>query len=220
MAIVPQGLLRTGGFILLLGGLAHFITHILHLQEDTPLSLEQLPHFLEMAVGTHIALFLATPLMLIGLTALFIRHAGTIAWWGWIGYLCLFFSFVVESVHSVLQVYQYPVLFEGIASEEQLAAASDIANRTLMAEGFPSLLTMAGGIAVLLGFLLTIIALFRARIYTRWLALSFLIMPSTLFFPWEIYGRYVFPISFLAYAAYGLLMVTERRETGNYTLSG
>ncbi|WP_020617966.1 hypothetical protein [Paenibacillus daejeonensis] len=219
MAIVSQGLLRTGGLILLLAGLANFITHTLHLQEDTPLSLEQLPHFLDMAVGTHIALFLATPLMLIGLTTLFIRHAGAIAWWGWIGYVCLFFAFVIESVHSVLQVYQYPVLFDGITSEEQLAAASDIANRTLMAEGFPSLLQMAGGIMVLLGIVVTTISFYRAGVFSKWLALGFLIMPSTLFFPWEYYGRFVFPVSFLVYAVYGLLMLTDRRETKNFTLS-
>lgn len=196
--------------MLILSGLAHFFVHIVHL-EDTPVSLAQLPYFLDMAVGTHATLLFATPLVLMGLTGLFVRHAEKIRWWGWIGYACIFFMFIFELIHGVLQIYQYPVLFDGITTEAQLKDASDMALKTLNHEGFPKVLQLVAMPLVLGGFILLTIALYRARVYSKWLALWFLMMPVSFFLPWDSVGKYVFPVSFLVYAAYGAILVFEGR---------
>lgn len=210
MVKVPQGVFRASGWMLIAAGVTNFIVSIVHL-EDTPADLAQLPHFLNVAVGTHVAMLLATPLILMGLAGLYLRQAERLRWWGWIGCFLMFFLFIFEMIHAVLQVYQYPVLFDGITTEAQLKAASDTALKTMNHDGFPTTLSLVAMPGVLLGFALITIAMYRSRVFSKWLALTFLLMPSTYFLPWESYGKYVFPVAYLTYAAYGVLLATERK---------
>lgn len=199
--------------MLIVAGLSDFIVMIVHL-EDTPANLAQLSSFLKTAVGTHVAILLATPLILMGLTGLYLRQADRMKWWGWLGFFLMFFMFIFEMIHAVLQVYQYPILFANITTEAELKAASEIATKTQMHDGFPTTLAMAAMPGVLLGFALITLAMYRARVFSKWLALTFLILPSTFFLPWEYYGKFMFPVAYLTYAAYGALLLFEKRATG------
>ncbi|PYI56311.1 hypothetical protein [Paenibacillus flagellatus] len=211
MITVKPSLLRVCGWMLIAAGLTNCVLQIVHL-EDTPAQLAHLPHFLSMAVGVHAVMLVATPIFLLGLVGLYARQAETIRWWGWLSLVTFAYYLTFELVHAILQVYQYPVLYEGITTEEQLKAASDIANRTLFHDGFPTVMSAIAMPAVLIGFILMTVAMIRARVYSRWLALSILLLPLTFFLPWESFGRYVYPVSFLTYAAYGVLLAFEKRE--------
>ncbi|MBW5445486.1 hypothetical protein GE107_05345 [Cohnella sp. CFH 77786] len=212
MITVKQSLFRICGWMLILAGITNCVLQIVHL-EDTPARVADLPHFLSLAVGVHAVMLVATPIMMIGLAGLFVRQAEAIKWWGWISLLTMTYYFTFELIHAILQVYQYPVLYDGIQTEEQLKAANEIAKKTLFHDGFPSQMEMVAMPAVLIGFILMTIALYRARVYSKWLALSIVLLPATFFLPWESFGKYVYPVCFLAYAAYGACMVFERRQT-------
>lgn len=211
MIHVPQTLFRVSGMLLLIAGLANFVVQIVHL-EDVPKNLAQLSYFVDVAVGTHVAMLLSTPLLLIGITGLYVRQAEVLKWWGWLSYFLIFTYFTFELIHAILQIYQYPVLFADVKTEEALKAASDIANKTLYHDGFPTVLSSVAFPAVLIGFLLATIAMYRARVYSKWAALMVFLMPISFFLPWDSMGRYIFPVSLLVYVWYGALLAFEKRQ--------
>jgi hypothetical protein len=201
--------------MLLLVGLFSVAIHLVH-PPDVPDRLDNLSQYVNAAVSTHVALMLTTPLMLMGLAGLYLRHAGNLKWWGWVSFIIMFSYFTLEIIHSVLQVYQYPILFENIQTEEQLKTASDIANRTLFHDGFPTTLSSVAMPLGMIGFIVMTVSLYRASVYRKWPALLFLLMPISFFLPWDSIGKYVFPASFLVYAWYGASMAFEKRYNPVY----
>lgn len=215
MIRVPQGFFRFGGILLILGSLIGGVVMMVHL-EDTPAIMQELPHFLTMAVWTHVWLFCGIGMMLVGLPALFLRNAEGLKWWGWLALGLVYVSFFFDACHAVLQMFDYPVLFGAIESEARLKEVSDMVMEIQM--GMPGgFFMVSSGPALLLGTLLMGISLFLAKGVSRKaaiVAIVFFVLLLGMFFLPEPVIKLVFACFYLHFALHGAVLVFERKAAG------
>jgi len=209
---VPQGFLRFTGWLLMLGSVIGAVVMVLHV-EDTPANLQELPHFVATAVWTHVALFVGIALSLIGLTGLFVRQAAGLKWWGWIAYVLMFLTFYFDSTHAVLQMFDYPVIFRDIGSEEELQEVSHMVMEIQM--GMPGGLFMGlSGPLLMLGTLLMGIAFLRARAMPRGPAVTTVVLFVSMigmFFAPNWLAMTILTAFYLHFGWYGAVLAFEKR---------
>lgn len=209
MISVPNAYFRFSGWIFLLSGLIITVVQFIHL-EDVPASVAELSYFVPTAVWTHVALFIAVTMPLMGLPGLYLRQSKGLRWWGWLSFVMIFIVFMFDTTHAVLQIYQYPVLFDNITTEEQLKATSDLVMKIQMSEGWPGYYMMKLLFPVMLIALpLMGIAMLRARILSKWPAIVHILLFALLIVPTESMMKFVFPLSFLIYTWYGWILAFE-----------
>lgn len=221
MVKVPQGFFRISGVLMILSALIGGAVMMLHL-DDTPANLQELPHFLTVAVWSHVWLFCGIGMMLAGLPALFLRHADGLKWWGWLALALMFVSFFLDATHAVLQMFDYPVIYDGIDNEAKLKEVSDMVMKIQM--GMPgSLFMVLSGPTLLLGTLLMGIALFRAKGVSRRPAMATLVLFAAIlgmFFAPEWYIQILLTCYYLHFAWYGATLVFERPLPKSEAASG
>ncbi|MBD0383143.1 hypothetical protein [Paenibacillus sedimenti] len=210
MITVPQSFLRFSGWMLLLAGVIIGIVQAVHL-EDIPAGMEEMSYFVDVAVWTHIALYIGITMLLMGLAGLYLRQAHALKWWGWISYGFIFFAYMVDLTHAAIQIFDYPVLFADIQTEEQLKAASDAVLKVQMSDGPGSMLMAVAYPMLLLGALLMSISMLRAKLLTKWPAIMNLVFLFFMFLPYGPVTKYLFALSFLVYSWYGAILAFEKR---------
>ncbi|AEI46269.1 hypothetical protein KCX80_35445 [Paenibacillus mucilaginosus] len=150
-------------------------------------------------------------LVLMGLPGLYLRHAGSLRWWGWISFVLVFATILSETLHSVLQIFDYPVLFKDITDEAALKKVSDHVMEvpttqpggTLMRSTFMMFL---GGYA-LLG-----LSMLQARTLSRWPALTALAFPLLMLVPMDGVPHQfmvIFNLFYLPILWYGAILAFE-----------
>ncbi|MFC0213974.1 hypothetical protein ACFFK0_16205 [Paenibacillus chartarius] len=216
---VPSVFFRFSGWALLIAGIMHTLIQFVHL-DDVPEGMAQMSYFVDVAVWSHVALIFAVALTLFGLTGLFLRHIAVLRWWGWVGFACMFLVFYYDVTHAVLQVFQYPILFDGIQDEQKLKEVSDLVMRIQTESGIGSTLMRMLFPVMLLGTPLMAVSLWRARIYSKWPAVAQIVLLVVLFVPIEALMRYAFPVSFLVYSWYGALLAFERLNVPQASSAG
>lgn len=206
-----KGFLRFSGWMLLLSGIITTIVQYIHL-EDVPESLEQMDYFVDFAVWTHIFLVIASAMFLMGFSGLYIRQAKGLKWWGWLSYCFLALFFVLDMMHSAIQIFTYPVFFEHIQNEEQLTAASDMVMK-IYSQGGPGMsLMMLLTPLMLAGTLLMGISMLKCRILSKWPAIFNLATIVLILLPYGPITKFLFPLQFLIYAWYGAILVFEKHN--------
>ncbi|MBN2980405.1 MULTISPECIES: hypothetical protein [Cohnella] len=221
MLLGLQRFYRFSGWMAMLGAVIGAVVMVLHV-EDIPAGLDELDTFLPTAVWTHVALYIGIPMLLVGLTGMFLRQASGIKWWGWIGYVLLFLSFYFDSAHSVLQMFDYPVLFGDIDTEEKLNEANEFVMNVQM--GMPGTLFMGlSGPSLMLGTLLTGLAFYYGKGIPRGPAALTLILfvgMFVMFFAPNWLAMGILAAFYLHFAWYGALLAFERRLDGEAADSG
>jgi|GEM_PF-1282913 len=209
---VPRGYLKFGGFALLIGGFMGFLGQLLHIG-DTPDTLADIPGFLNTAVSTHVLLAWASILILLGMPAIYLRQAGSLRIWGWIGFPLLFIAMMLEIFHGPVQILAYPILFGNIHDAETLALVSKQVNELLVDQYPVSLLVLIPLMpALILGLLLLGISAIRARTYPKWIgwltiaALLILILPLQKQIP---ILNYAFSLVHVVYMCFGAALVFD-----------
>lgn len=206
-----KGFLRFSGWMLLLSGIITTIVQYIHL-EDVPESLEQMDYFVDFAVWTHIFLVIASAMFLMGFSGLYIRQAKGLKWWGGLSYCFLALFFVLDMMHSAIQIFTYPVFFEHIQNEEQLTAASDMVMK-IYSQGGPGMsLMMLLTPLMLAGTLLMGISMLKSRILSKWPAIFNLATIVLILLPYGPITKFLFPLQFLIYAWYGAILVFEKHN--------
>ncbi|MBD0383757.1 hypothetical protein [Paenibacillus sedimenti] len=213
MVNVPQGFFRFSGVLMIISALIGGVVMMLHL-DDTPASLQELPHFLTLAVWSHVWLFIGIGMMLVALPALFLRDVNGLKWWGWLAFGLMFVSFFFDACHAVLQMFDYPVVFQGIDNDAKLKEVSEMVMKVQM--GMPGNFFMAiSGPTLLLGTLLMGISLFTAKGVSRRPAIATLVLFVALlgmFFAPEWYIKILLTCYYLHFAWYGAGLVFERNH--------
>lgn len=209
MTQVPQGFYRFAGWMLLLSTIATFVIQYVHL-EDVPADLPQMDYFVDVAVWTHVGMFVSYTMFLMGFVGLYLRQAAGLKWWGWLSFGMIFVFFMLDMMHIPLQIFGYPVLFDHIHTEEQLQAASDQVTKIGM-EGPGSVMMLLLMPLILLGSLLMGIAMLRARILSKWPAIFTLVSIVFIFLPYGPVMKYILPLQFLVFAWYGGILAFEKR---------
>jgi hypothetical protein len=206
---VPKAFFRFSGWMLLLAGIIIAVVQFIHL-EDVPANLSEMSYFVEVAVWSHVALFVAVTMLLMGLPGLYLRQAAGLKWWGWVSFVLIFVVFMFDTTHAVLQIYEYPVLFDNIQSEEKLKEVSDLVMSIQRSEGWPGFYMMKLLFPVMLiAIPLMGLSMLRAGILSKWPAILHIVFLVLLFVPFEPMMHYVFPLSFLVYAWYGAILAFE-----------
>ncbi|TLS53146.1 hypothetical protein FE782_07220 [Paenibacillus antri] len=205
MIHVPVSFLRLSGGLLAAGGMTLFIVQLVHL-DDKPSGLMELNYFVEVAAGAHAALALATPPMIVGLTGLYFRMSASLRWWGWAGYVGMLCFFLIELFRAALPVYQYPALYRGIRTKEQLREVNALVESLRSQDGFPALIELAATPLGTLGFLLTAVSLLRGNALPKLPALLMLAPPASLALPWDGLDPYAHAAALFAYVYYGCLL--------------
>lgn len=208
---VPNGFLRFSGWMLLLGGLIFTVVQYVHL-EDTPANLDQMAYFVDVAMWTHIALTVAITLILLGLPGLFLRQSAKLKWWGWIGLVFVFAVFMLDNLHSPIQIFQYPVFYGNIVTEADLTAANELVTKHQSYEGPGTYLMMLIFPFLILGTILTAIAVLRAKQLSKWPAIAQLVLLVFLILPYGPVTKLFFPLPFLVYAWYGAILAFEKHR--------
>jgi len=208
---VLGGFFRFSGWMLLLAGVTMAFVQYVHL-EDVPSGMEQMGYFVDVAVWTHVALFLSCAMFVLGFAGLYIRQAAGMRWWGWLSYVLLVMFFLIDNNHSVLQIYTYPYIFGDVQTEEQLEAASDLAMNMQMHDGPGMILMFLLMPLILFGQLLMGFSMLKARILSKWPAIVNLVLVIFIFIPYGPFSKYLFPIPFLIYAWYGAILAFEKRN--------
>lgn len=195
----------------MLSGLIMTFVQYVHL-EDVPAGMGQMDYFVDVAVWTHVGLFVSCAMFVLGFAGLYLRQADGMKWWGWLSYVLLVLFFFIDNNHSVLQIHTYPYIFGDVQTEEQLQAASDLAMNMQMHDGPGMILMFLLMPLILFGQLLMGISMLRARILSKWPAIVNLVLVSFVFVPYGPFTKYLFPIPFLIYAWYGAILAFERRS--------
>lgn len=214
---VPRGYLKFGGFSLLLGGTMGFLGQLLHVG-DTPDTLADIPDFLNTAVNTHVLLAWASILILMGMPAIYLRQAGKLRIWGWVGFPLLFIAMILEIFHGPVQILAYPIIFGNIRDAGTLAAVSKQVNELLVDQYPMSLLVLVPLMpALILGLLLLGISAIRARTYPKWIGAATIAVLLVLILPLQdqipvLY--YAFSLVHVVFACFGAALVFgwTRRE--------
>ncbi|MGM0881715.1 MAG: hypothetical protein ACQEXQ_11870 [Bacillota bacterium] len=213
---VPQGFIRISGWLLLVAGIMGFTGQIVHL-EDVPESLAHLPEFLQTAVNTHVFLAYASTLLLLGLSAIFLRQAGKLPKWGWAALPLLFIGLMLEIFHGPVQIIAYPILFGDIETEEQLKVVSDqITNMDPTAFPLSMLVFVPIVPFLMIGLLILGLSTLKARIFPKALGIFTLVVLVVCVTGFFFMHLRVFAISFgyiyLVFGAFGAMLAFEKRE--------
>ena len=210
MSYVPYGFYRFSGWMLLLSGLLTIGIQYVHL-EDIPASLQQMDYFVDVAVWTHIGLLVSFTMFLMGFVGLYLRHAAALKWWGWVSFGMIFAFVVLDLLHAPIQIFNYPVLFDGVANEEQLKQASDLVMR-IGSEGpgfFFMILLMP---LILFGSILMGVSMLRAKVLPKGPAIATLVSVILIFLPYDSITKYLFPLQYAVFVWYGFILAFEKRE--------
>ncbi|MFC5703086.1 hypothetical protein ACFPVX_17490 [Cohnella faecalis] len=161
---IPKGFLKFSGWALLIGGLLGVIGQLIHSGSDTPESLEVIPAFLDKAVNIHVLLAWSSIFILMGMPAMYLRQAGKLKWWGWIGFPLLFVGMILEIFHGPVQIMAYPIIYSDLATNAETLAIVNKHVNELMTDQYPlSLLVLIPLMpGLFLGLLLTGIGTLRA----------------------------------------------------------
>jgi hypothetical protein len=214
MITVPQGYFKVSGWLLLAAGIMGFTGQIVHL-EDVPHSLAHIPEFLKTAVNTHVLLAYASTLLLLGLTAIFLRQADRLPKWGWASLPLLFIGLMLEIFHGPVQIIAYPIIFGDITTEEQLKAISDqITNMDPSAYPLSMLVFIPIVPFLMLGLLLLGLSSWKARVFPKGVAIFNLVILVICIVGFFFMHLRVFEISFgyiyLVFGVYGAWLAFEK----------
>lgn len=210
MTYVPYGFFRLSGWLLLLSGLLTMAIQYVHL-EDVPADMKQMDYFVDFAVWTHIGLLVSFTMFLMGFIGLYLRQAAELKWWGWISFVMIFLFVVLDLLHAPIQIFNYPVLFDGVTNEEELRRASDLVMR-IGAEGpgfFFMILLMP---LILIGSILMGIAMLRAKVLPKAPAIATLVSVVLIFLPYGPVTKFLFPLQYAIFAWYGWILAFEKQE--------
>jgi len=210
MIYVPNGFFRISGWMLLISGLLTIAIHYVHL-EDVPANLKQMDYFVDVAVWTHIGLLAAFAMFLMGFVGLYLRQAAALKWWGWLSFGLIFLFFVLDLLHAPIQIFNYPVLFDGIANEEQLKNASDLVMR-IGSEGPGFFLMILLMPLILFGSILMGISMLRAKVLPKGPAIATLVSIILIFLPYGPETKYLFPLQYVIFVWYGFILAFEKKE--------
>jgi len=210
MTYVPYGFYRFSGWMLLLSGLLTIGIQYVHL-EDVPASLQQMDYFVDVAVWTHIGLLVSFSMFLMGFVGLYLRQAAALKWWGWLSFGMIFMFVVLDLLHAPIQIFNYPVLFDGVANEVELSRASDLVMR-IGAEGPGFFLMILLMPLILFGSILMGISMLRAKVLPKWPAIATLVSVILIFLPYGPVTKYVFPLQYAIFVWYGYILAFEKRE--------
>jgi hypothetical protein len=210
MIRVPERFFRFCGWMLMLSGVLSIVIQYVHL-EDVPNGLEQMGYFVDVAVWTHIGLFLSFAMFLMGFVGLYLRQAVELKWWGWLSFGCFFLFFMLDGTHVSTQIFGYPVFFENIQTEEQLQAASEMVMKIgSVGPGFIMMTALFP--LILIGTLLMGISMLRAKVLPKWPAIVNLVSIVFIFVPYGPETKYVLALfPYLIFAWYGWILAFEKR---------
>jgi len=210
LTYVPNGFYRFSGWMLLLSGLLTIGIQYVHL-EDVPANLKQMDDFVDVAVWTHIGLLVSFTMFLMGFVGLYLRQAARLKWWGWMSFPMIFLFVVLDLLHAPIQIFNYPVLFDGVTNEEELKRASDLVMR-IGSEGpgfFMMILLMP---LILVGSILLGIAMLRAKVLPKGAAVATLASVVLIFLPYGPVLKYLFPLQYAIFVWYGIILAFEKKE--------
>lgn len=208
MTYTPYGFYRFSGWLLLLSGLLTIAIQYVHL-EDVPADLKQMDYFVDVAVWTHIGLLLSFAMFLMGFVGLYLRQAAKLQWWGWLSFGLLFLFVVLDLLHAPIQIFGYPVLFDDVATEEQLQRASELVMR-IGAEGPGVFLMMLTMPFVLVGTILMGIAMLKAGVLPKGPAIATLASVVLIVLPYGPVTKYLFPLQYAVFVWYGAVLAFEK----------
>lgn len=215
MVTIPLGYLRFCGWMLLIGGTAGAIGQVIHVG-DVPESLEDIPHFLAVAVNNHVLLAYASTFILMGLPGLFLRQAAGLKLWGWISLPLLFIGLMFEIFHGPVQIIAYPILFGDIHSVEALKIVSDkVMNPDPSAYPLMLLIFIPIVPCILLGIFLLALASYKARILSRGPAVfSFFVLAVLIsgFFIHNSLFDHIFALVHLMFVWFGVDLAFEQKK--------
>ena len=210
-ASLPAWFYRMSGWLLIVSALSMTAVQYVHL-EDVPTGLGQMDYFVDVAVWTHIALFVANGLFMLGFIGLYVRQAEKLKWWGWLSFPMLFGFVFIDTLHAPLQIFDYPVFFKDITTEAQLQEAVDLVNEISYRVG-PGMFLMAMLMPfILIGTILMGSSMLKARIVPRWVSIVNLCTIPLILLPYGPVTKYVFPLQFLVFALYGGFLAFEKRR--------
>lgn len=216
MIQVPQGFFRFSGWMLMLSGLLTMAMLYVHL-EDVPAGLEQVDWFVDVAVWTHIGMLIGFSMFLMGFVGLYLRQASGLKWWGWLSFVMIFMFVVLDLLHAPIQIFNYPVLFDGVGTEDQLKKASDLVMR-IGAEGpgfFMMILLMP---LILIGSILMGVSMLRAKVLPKGPAIGTLVSIVLIFLPYGPVTKYFMPLQYVIFVWYGFILAFEKRSKDSGTV--
>jgi hypothetical protein len=212
MIHVPANYVRFCGWLLMIGGAMGVAVQVVH-APDVPASIEEIHHFLSMAVNVHVLLAYASTFVLMGLSGIFLRQASGLKLWGWLSFPLLFIGIMLEIFHGPVQILAYPILFGSVDTPAQLQAVSSQINNFNI-DQFPGQLAVLIPImpCMFIGMILLSIATLKARILPKGpaFALLFALFCSVAYFivPIHFFGL-SFSYVYLAFAWFGVSLAFE-----------
>ncbi len=211
---IPQGYLKFGGWALLIGGLMGFSGQLMHIG-DTPGTMGDIPDFIEKAVNTHVWLAWASILLLMGLPAIYLRQAGKLKSWGWVGFPLLFAGMILEIFHGPFQILAYPIIYNLVSSDAVLMTVNDQVNN-LMIDDYPLTLLVLIPLlpGIIFGLLLLGIATIKTKVFHKGLGIFVLVVLGILIAGMASQtGLNTFSAVHLIFVAFGGVLAFEKRET-------
>lgn len=212
---VPKGFLRFGGWSLLIGGLMGFSGQLLHIG-DTPEKVGDIASFVETAVNTHVWLAWTSILILMGLPAIYLRQAGKLKVWGWVGLPLLFIGMILEIFHGPFQILAYPIIYSLVSTEEVLSTVNNqIAN--LMIDDYPLTLLVLIPLlpGIVFGLLLLGISTIKSGVFHKGLGIFTLVVLALLVAGRSMPDVNVFSAVHLIFVAFGGVLAFEKKAIVN-----
>lgn len=208
---VPKGYLRFGGWSLLIGGLMGFSGQLMHIG-DTPEKLGDITGFVETAVNTHVWLAWASILILMGLPAIYLRQAGKLKVWGWVGLPLLFIGMILEIFHGPFQILAYPIIYSLVSTDAVLNTVNDqIAN--LMIDDYPLTLLVLIPLlpGIVFGLLLLGISTIKSGVFHKGLGIFTLVVLALLVGGRSMPDVNVFSAVHLIFVVFGGVLALEKK---------
>ncbi|WP_373231496.1 hypothetical protein [Cohnella sp.] len=208
---VPKGYLRFGGWSLLIGGLMGFSGQLMHIG-DTPEKLGDIAGFVETAVNTHVLLAWASILILMGLPAIYLRQAGKLKVWGWVGLPLLFIGMILEIFHGPFQIMGYPIIYSLVSTEAVLNTVNDLIMNMMVDEYPLTLLVLIPLLpGIMLGLLLLGISTIKSGVFHKGLGIFTLVVMALLIGGMSMPDVNVFSAIHLIFVAFGGVLAFEKK---------